>query len=41
MKELEEKITKFAVERDWLKFYTAENLAKGIYWACKSELRRV
>ena len=30
MKELEEKIVKFAEERDWLKFNTPENLAKSI-----------
>ena len=30
MKELEEKIVKFAVERDWLQFNTPENLAKSI-----------
>ena len=30
MKELEEKIVKFAEERDWLQFNTPENLAKSI-----------
>ena len=30
MKELETKIVKFAVERDWLQFNTPENLAKSI-----------
>lgn len=30
MKELENKIVKFAEERDWLQFNTPENLAKSI-----------
>ena len=30
MEELEEKIVKFAQDRDWLKFNTPENLAKSI-----------
>ena len=30
MKELEDKIVKFAEERDWLQFNTPENLAKSI-----------
>lgn len=30
MKELEEKIVKFAEDRDWLQFNTPENLAKSI-----------
>ena len=30
MKELEEKIVKFAKDRDWLQFNTPENLAKSI-----------
>ncbi len=30
MKDLEEKIVKFAEERDWLQFNTPENLAKSI-----------
>ena len=30
MKELEQKIVKFAEERDWLQFNTPENLAKSI-----------
>lgn len=30
MKELEEKIVRFAEDRDWLKFNTPENLAKSI-----------
>ena len=30
MKELEDKIVKFAEDRDWLQFNTPENLAKSI-----------
>ncbi len=30
MKELEQKIVKFAEEREWLQFNTSENLAKSI-----------
>ena len=30
MRELEEKIVKFAEDRDWLQFNTPENLAKSI-----------
>ena len=30
MKELEEKIVKFAEDRDWLQFNTPENIAKSI-----------
>ena len=30
MKELEEKIVRFAEERDWLQFNTPENIAKSI-----------
>ena len=30
MKELEDKIVRFAEDRDWLQFNTPENLAKSI-----------